>query len=110
LHVGLGLTIYTPSGHTVSVPRIARADFGPPVSFTVRMRPGQRAADITAVAPRLACALGVPGLEVTDREAGWVHVVMVDPQGDSGHGNGDDGAFQGGNADTRPSIRELRVA
>ena len=39
-HVGLGLMVYTPSGVTVSVPRVARADFGPPVSFTVQLRPG----------------------------------------------------------------------
>ena len=40
-HVGLGLTIHTPSGYTVSVPRIARVDFGPPVSFTVHLRPAK---------------------------------------------------------------------
>ena len=76
-HVGLGLTIYTPSGYTVAVPRIARADFGPPVSFTVQLRPGQQAADITAAAPRLAPALGVAELQVTNREPGWVTIVVV---------------------------------
>jgi hypothetical protein len=73
-HVGLGYTIYTPSGHTVSVPRIARADFGPPVSCTVRLRPGQRAAaDIT---PRRSWPMrsASAGLTVTNREAGWVNI------------------------------------
>ena len=58
------------------VPRIARGDFGPPVSFTVLLRPGQRAADIAAVAPRLASALGAAGLKVTNRDAGWVTIVL----------------------------------
>lgn len=88
-HVGLGLMIYTPSGITVSVPRIVRVDWGTPVSFTVRLRPGQLAADIRAVAPRLAVALGVASLLVTEREAGWVTVVVVQRafvllQGDGG--------------------------
>jgi hypothetical protein len=108
-HVGLGLTIYTPSGHTVSVPRIARADFGPPVSFTVQLRPGQQAADITAAAPRLACALGAAGLKVVDRDAGWVTIVLVDPQDERGHGDGVCDMRDGG-AGNRPRLPELRVA
>ena len=107
-HVGLGLTIHTPSGFTVSVPRIAWADFGPPVSFTVRLRPGQRAADITAAAPRLARALGVPGLKVTKREGGWVNVLVVGVRGGSRHGD-DGGGFWGGPGDS-PHAPDLRVA
>jgi hypothetical protein len=34
-HVGLGIMVYTPSGVVVSAPRVARAHFGGPVSFTV---------------------------------------------------------------------------
>jgi hypothetical protein len=105
-HVGLGLMIYTPTGVTVSVPRLVRADLGPPVSFTVWLRPGQRAADIRAAAPRLALALGVAGLRVTRREAGWVNVVVVDAAGASGH---DDGGFWGDEPDDRPRPPELRV-
>ena len=107
-HVGLGLMIYTPSGITVSVPRVARADFGPPVSFTVRLRPGQLAADIIAAAPRLAPALGVGGLQVTQRGASWVNVVVVDPRADSGHG--DSGDFRGGDPGDRPPTPGLRLA
>jgi hypothetical protein len=102
-HVGLGLMVYTPTGFTVSVPRIARADFGPPMSFTVRLRPGQRAADIKAAAPRLARALGVARLRVAKREAGWVDVVVVDPQDGVDHGDG-------GRPTTRPRRPDLRVA
>jgi hypothetical protein len=107
-HVGLGLMIYTPSGVTVSVPRIARADFGPPVSFTVRLRPGQRASDIRAAAPRLALALGIAGLRVTKREAGWVNVMVLDPR--AGFPYGDPGDFGDGAFDDRPGTPELRVA
>jgi hypothetical protein len=106
-HVGLGLTIHTPSGYTVSVPRIARADFGPPVSFTVQLRPGQRAADITAAAPRLASALDAAGLKVTDRDAGWVTIVLIDPPDECGNGFRD---MRDGGAGNRPRRPELRVA
>ena len=106
-HVGLGLTIHTPSGYTVAVPRVARADFGPPVSFTVQLRPGQRAADITAVAPRLASAIGAAGLKVTDRDAGWVTIVLIDPQDECADGFGD---MRDGGAGNRPRLPELRAA
>ena len=108
-HVGLGLSIYTPSGYTVSVPRVAGADFGPPVSFTVQLRPGQRAEDITAAAPRLASALGAAGLKVTDRSPGWATIVLVDRQGECGSGDGVSD-IQNGSPDNDPRLRELRVA
>ena len=98
-HVGLGLTVYTPSGVTVSVPRVARADFGPPVSFTVALRPGQRAADIRAAAPRLALALGVGGLRVTRRSPGWVDVVVTGPWFE--YADGDDGGYRDDGLDDR---------
>jgi DNA segregation ATPase FtsK/SpoIIIE, S-DNA-T family len=106
-HVGLGLTIHTPSGYTVSVPRIARADFGPPVSFTVQLRPGQRDADITAAGPRLASALGAAGLKVTNRDAGWVTIVLIDLQDECKNGSSD---MRDGGAGNRPRLPELRVA
>jgi hypothetical protein len=107
-HVGLGLVIYTPSGVTVSVPRIARADFGPPVSFTVELRPGQRTADIRDASPRLALALGAAGLRVTDRGAGWVDVVVVGHR--FGIGAGSDGGTLAAGPDDRPRVPDLRVA
>jgi hypothetical protein len=108
-HVGLGLSIYTPSGYTVSMPRIARADFGPPVSFTVQLRPGQRAADITAAAPRLASALGAAGLKVTNRSPGWATIVLVDRQGECGSGDSVSD-IRNGSPDNDPRLRELRAA
>ena len=103
-HVGLGLTVYTPSGVTVSVPRIERADFGLPMSFTVRLRPGQRASDIRAVERKLAAALGVAGLRVSQRAPGWADVLVIGPH--DGLGYGDDGSFWDGG----PRRPELRVA
>jgi hypothetical protein len=107
-HIGLGLMIYTPSGVGVSVPRIARVDFGPPLSFTVRLRPGQKAADITAVARRLALALRVPGLRATDLAVGWATVVVVDPV--AGSAPGDGGGRGDGGPDDLPPAARLRVA
>jgi hypothetical protein len=107
-HVGLGLVIYTPSGVTISVPRIAHADFGPPVSFTVRLRPGQRASEIRSAERELAAALGVPGLRITPREPGWVTVVVTGPG--NGVGHGDDGGLFDGGPDDRPHRPDLRVA
>jgi hypothetical protein len=105
-HIGLGLTVYTPSGVTVSVPRVMRADFGAPMSFTVALRPGQRAADIRAAEPRLARALGVPGFRVDEREAGWVTVVVVDPRDEPGQGADD----TWDDPDDHPRPPALRVA
>ena len=68
-HVGLGMMVYTPSGVVVSVPRVARADFGDPVSFTVSLRPGQCAADLRKAERRLSRALHVDRLQITDRAA-----------------------------------------
>jgi hypothetical protein len=105
LHVGLGIMIYTPSGVAASVPRIARVDFGPPVSFTVELRPGQRVADVRDVAGRLALALGVAGLEVTRCTAGYATVVVVSPRFGYGAGDGGDGG-----PDDQPRRPDLRVA
>jgi hypothetical protein len=107
-HAGLGLMVYTPSGVVVSVPRVAQADFGDPVSFTVQLRPGQCAADLRKAERRLSRALRVEGLRITDRDGQWVNVVVIGPDDDSGHG--DDGGFPGWNPDDRPRPPTLRVA
>ena len=99
-HVGLGLTMYTPSGITVSVPRIAHAHFGSPVSFTVRLRPGQKAADIAAAAPRLARALRVAGLRVA----------LLEPHEGFRYGDDGGGDFWDGEGPGRPRVPVLRVA
>ena len=106
-HVGLGIMVYTPSGVVVSAPRVARADFGGPVSFTVELRPGQSAADLRKAERRLSRALHVDRLEIADRPGPWVNVVVRGP-GD-GVGHGDDG-FPGWSPDDGPRPPALRVA
>jgi hypothetical protein len=76
------------------------------MSFTVQPRPGQRASDIQAAASRLALALGVPGLRVTNRGGGWVNIVVVGGRDDHDHG---DGGFWDGGPDDRPHKPELRA-
>jgi hypothetical protein len=50
------------------------------VSFIVQLRPGQRAADITAAAPLPACALGaVAGLGSPSARPAGVHILVVTP-------------------------------
>lgn len=107
-HAGLGIMIYTPSGVVVSVPRVARADFGPPVSFTVQLRPGQCAADLRKAERRLSRALGVGGLQITDRGGAWVTVVVVARREGSGHGDG--AGSPGWGPDDGPRPPTLRVA
>jgi hypothetical protein len=73
----LSQMIYTPSGPTRAVPMIAHVDLGPPISLTVRMRPGQRLADFVAAAPAIAPALDATALEATPLAAPWVRVVLL---------------------------------
>ena len=104
-HAGLGIMVYTPSGVVVSVPRVARADFGDPVSFTVQLRPGQCAADLRKAERRLSRALHVDRLQVTDRVGPWVNVVVIGADDDSGHGD-----FPGPDPGDRERPPALRVA
>ena len=68
--------IYTPSGATRAVPLITQIDLGPPVSFTVRIRPGQTLADFVAAAPAIAPSLNATALEVTPFGQFWVRIVL----------------------------------
>ena len=104
-HSGLGLMVYTPSGVVVSVRRVARADFGDPVSFTVQLRPGQCAADLRKAERRLSRALNVHRLRITDRDGQWANVVVVGPDEEPGHGDS-----PGWDPDDRPRPPALRVA
>jgi len=106
-HVGLGMMVYTPSGVVISVPRVAHADFGDPVSFTVQLRPGQSAADLRKAERRLSRALHVVGLRITDRDGAWVNVVVIGPDDGSGHG---DGGSPDWSPDDQPRPPALRVA
>lgn len=73
----LSQMVYTPSGPSRAVPMIAHVDLGPPVSFTVRTRPGQSIADFVAAAPTIAPALDATALEVTALRAPWVRIVLL---------------------------------
>ena len=73
----LSQMIYTPSGATRAVPAIDHVDLGPPITFTVQMRPGQTLDDFIAAAPSIAPALGAATLEVTPLTPQWVRVVLL---------------------------------
>ncbi len=72
----LAQMIYTPSGPTRAVPMIAHVDLGPPISFTVKVRPGQRLADFVAAAPAIAPALSATALDMALITPDWVRVVL----------------------------------
>jgi hypothetical protein len=73
---GLGQLVFTPSGATVSVPVVTRVQLRPTATLTVRLRPGQLAADIVAVQRRLAKLMGMQWVRVTPVAAGLVTVEL----------------------------------
>ena len=75
----LAQIVYTPSGPTRAVPQIGHVDLGPPISFTVQIRPGQTIADFLAVAPAIAPAFNVAELAITPLVPHWLNVVLVEP-------------------------------
>lgn len=73
----LSQMIYTPSGPTRAVPTIGRIDLGPPVNFTVKLRPGQTIADFVAAAPSIAPTFDVAALQILPSVPHWVRVVLL---------------------------------
>lgn len=73
----LAQVIYTPSGVTRAVPMIGQVNLGPPISFTVKIRPGQSLADFIAAAPSIAPALNVAALQITPLVPQWLRVVLL---------------------------------
>jgi hypothetical protein len=75
----LSQVVYTPSGTTRAVPMIGHVDLGPPVTFTVRVRPGQTLDDFVAAAPLIAPALNAAALQVTPLVLvpQWMRVVLL---------------------------------
>lgn len=65
----------TVTGPTVRVPKIVKIEYGPPMSFTVEMLPGQLVEDFTAVADRIAPHLGAVCVRVVP--VGLTHVKLV---------------------------------
>lgn len=76
---GYGLTRRElPDDGPRAFPHIRDVDLGPPTSFTVRLRPGQLAADIAELAPRLAAAYEVHDVVVSGPRRGWARVELIE--------------------------------
>jgi S-DNA-T family DNA segregation ATPase FtsK/SpoIIIE len=68
----------TPSGQTVSTPRMHVAEIGPPVRIMVQLRPGMLPSDVTDNARRLGAALGGRAARVVgERGGGWIVVEIL---------------------------------
>jgi hypothetical protein len=78
---GLCTVVNTATGPTESVPRIIDITLGPPLVFLAELLPGQIAADIRAVAHRLAGSLGAVALRIEPRGLRHVRIecLTVDP-------------------------------
>ena len=76
-NTSLAQMIYTPSGATKSIPMIGQSDLGPPVSFTVKMRPGQTIDDFVRAAPLIAPTMDVAELQVVPSVPHWVRIVLL---------------------------------
>jgi hypothetical protein len=72
----LSRMIYTPSGVTIAIPRIGHVDLGPPISFTVQMRPWQTLAQFEDAVPRIASAMNVPSLSVNPLVSNWLRITI----------------------------------
>lgn len=79
---GLSRTVNVAAGQTIITPDLVAVAGGPPLALVVRLMPGQLTADVTAVADRLAPALGAARVRVVGLSDG-VHVRLelldVDP-------------------------------
>ena len=69
--------IYTPSGASRAVPLVDHVDLGPPITLTVRIRPGQRVDDFVAAAPLIAPAMGMAEVQVTPFRHQWVRIALI---------------------------------
>jgi hypothetical protein len=71
--------IPTPTGWTVSIPRIGRVTLGAPTSITVQLLTGQVLSDVAAVAPWIAQIMGAGALRVSPMcTPTWVRVEFLD--------------------------------
>ena len=71
---GLGEKIFSPSGATVAVPDVTAIHFGPPLRFTIRLRPAQIWEDATEAGRHMANALGVTNVRFTQLAPGWIEI------------------------------------
>jgi hypothetical protein len=85
--------IPTPTGWTVSIPRIGAVTLGTPTSITVQLLTGQMLSDVQAVAPWIARTMGASGLRVSKMcTPTWARVEFLDrPEPDDGQVEPGDG-------------------
>lgn len=77
-HSGLARLVYTPSGPSMSFPRIGQVRLGSPTTFTVRPQPGQLRSDFEAARPRIAAAMGVTAVQVHPLAGDWIVIELLD--------------------------------
>lgn len=71
---GLGEKIFSPSGATMAVPDVTAIHLGPPLRFTVHLRPAQIWEDATEAGRHMANALGVANVRFTQLAPGWIEI------------------------------------
>ncbi|MDD7939417.1 hypothetical protein PHK61_13410 [Actinomycetospora lutea] len=71
---GLGEKVFSPSGTMMAVPDVTAIHLGPPLRFTIRLRPAQIWEDATAAGRHVANALAVPNVQFTQLAPGWIEI------------------------------------
>ena len=71
---GLGEKIFSPTGAFMAVPDVTAVHLGPPLRFTVHLRPSQTWEDATEAGRHLANALGVADVAFTHLAPGWIEI------------------------------------
>ncbi|GAA4869701.1 hypothetical protein [Actinomycetospora straminea] len=66
--------VHSPSGATLVVPDLTAIHLGPPLRFTVHLRPAQIWEDAQEAGRHLANALGVPNVRFTELAPGWIEI------------------------------------
>ncbi|MEJ2864551.1 hypothetical protein [Actinomycetospora flava] len=79
---GLGEKIFSPTGTFMAVPDVTAVHLGPPLRFTVRLRPTQIWEDATEAGRHMANGLGVANVRFTLLAPGWIEIqAPADPAG-----------------------------
>jgi len=71
---GLGEKVHSPSGAVLAVPEVTAIHLGPPLRFTIRLRPAQIWEDAARAGRHLANALGVENVQYTQLAPGWIEI------------------------------------
>ncbi|WP_214370668.1 hypothetical protein [Pseudonocardia sp. H11422] len=75
---GLCRSVDTPTGATISTPKVTGVHLGPPTSLVVALTPGQLPGDVRAAAHRIAPHLGAVALRIEPRGMTHVRVTLLD--------------------------------